>query len=260
LADVYLNHLMRVVDREVIDALRGSTFIKRRFATFSESTVEADHGNSWHGLYLMGRHTYIEIFSPSRKMKLEPGDFGIGLGVEEPGGVDLAYQALRRRFRTGVKRGSRKRLVGGKLVPWFREVDVKPAGFWVMEYLKDYMDAEKPTSLSKSDKISRERYNRPSFNARGYLLDVTGVTLALGPPLAQRLASGLEALGYEIEPHRSRKICRGSGVSFTLVPAKQDDKITQIDMILQRPVAKPISISLGSSSLNLTENKAHWVF
>ncbi len=258
--NVYLNHIISVLDQETGKAVGESEFIKEDLGSYSETTVKADHGSSWTGKYIMGSRTYVELFTPvARKFKL--GEWGMGLGVEEPGGTDSCLMALRGKFRRKVTMFSRKRLIEGQLVPWFRGVQFKPpTSFWIFEYLPDYMDAYKGASMSEEDKISRERYNRPGHDKNGSFLDVEEVTLALGRSEGTILVKALSALGYRIGGHLSRRVCQGPEVKIVVQP-KGDSRngVKSLGMVLRRDLGKK-KVSLGNSTISVDGRRAIWEF
>jgi hypothetical protein len=257
--------MFTVLDHETVDDIRGSRFFTKEFAALSESTVTADHGRTWTGVYAYGKHTYIELFTASRKWKL--GDWGIGLGVEEPGGIDVVYQRLKAKFRNTVRMSLSKRSIDGKLIPWFRSVNFKSSykqapHVWTMEYVKTYMDSQKPASANMGDEISRERYLRPMFDERRHLLDIVGATLALDSVETKPFLKVAASLGYEVRPIDQGHVCKSLGFSFTVVPkTKSRSGIQEVKMVLQRPIAKATTLHFGSkSTLELRENKAVWTF
>ena len=261
LPSVFFNHVFNVLDPETGMAVRESDFIKKEFAAYSESTVKADHGDSWSGMYLMGRGTYVELLAPAGK-EFKRGDWGVGLSVEVPRGVDLCFRALRGKVgRRRVVRVLRKRLMEGRLVPWYRAVELRPyVGTWIFEYLPEYMDAYKGPALRKGDELSRERYNRPLYDKNKPFADVTGVTLALGKANGTALSSTLKALGYTVEGPRSKRVCLGPGIKIVILPAgRSRDGLKAITMGLRKDLGAK-KLNLGNSKLSLDGKRATWNF
>jgi hypothetical protein len=261
----YFNHLIKVLENETMDALRKSEFMVNEFAAFSTNTVKADHGRSWTGTYVFGKHTYIEFFAPNRQWKLNY--YGVALGMEEEGGTDVAFQKLKKGFPGKVGRMTAKRLVNGALIPWYKAMGFKgplsssTPRVWTMEYLRSFMDSQKPPSLSEEDEISRERYLRPLFDPRRRLLDVVGATLALGAEKRNFLRF-LGSLGYQIRTARVGGEAKGHGFTFTVVPKSSSmEGIIGVKMVLQNPLAKATKLRIGPSSiLRINGRNAHWTF
>jgi len=277
---VYLNHLYLVPDPSTFSGIGHSEFLRKEFAGFSAGTVRAEGNDTWSGMYLMGKRTYLEFLKANPSGKQKEGDYGIGFGVEEEGGLARVAALLRVGTRGQVKRHLRKRKVGDREVPWFRTVDVRydrkqnyysrmadSSNLWVMEYLRSYMEEFKPPNPnpgggSNARAISRERYNAPSFSGERLFEDVTGVELALNRRKSTHFVGELRALGYEIRTSGEQRVCTGPDVTLTIAPETHESSgIKVIRMSLLRWMGHRQVYRFGArSTLTLAGRAAIWRF
>lgn len=268
LPNVYFNHLIMVIDQETMKDIKKSRLIKDRFARFDVSTTNADHGQSWTGVYITGKRTYLEFFTPDPKKGFRLGDWGICFSVEVAGGLDPIFRKLKVRFNGQIEKSFRKLRFQGRLVPWQwlaafknQESPFNP-NFFLVEELRSFMDLKKPPPISKGDEISRERYNREWFAPDRLLLDVVGVTLAMNSIQSQRFLQALSIFGYRIRFSKSGQVCEGPDISF-VVTRKEPSKagVRRIDLTLQRPVRMTMVNRFGENSILKVENReAFWTF
>jgi hypothetical protein len=165
---VHLNHAFSVLDADTFTAIQENEFVTGELAATRSRTTHADHGESWTGFYLYGRHTYLELFGPGATAGPE-GTCGIGLGVDHPGELDALATRLAAEGHP-LKTGLRTRVEDGKETPWFRmgyfpdDPDGGGLTMWVMEY------------ANGSD---RETYLRPRQVPGRLLVEVRGVRMAM---------------------------------------------------------------------------------
>ena len=85
---IEFNHLYVTLDPETLDSIGKSEFISQENCTISRNTVKTDL-ESWTGTYLMGKHTYLELFPPGGAEGLREGFSGIGFNSQQPGQIDI---------------------------------------------------------------------------------------------------------------------------------------------------------------------------
>ncbi len=267
---VYLNHLLIVLDKRSYADVGNSEFLKQKFAGFSQVAVRAEREKTWSGTYLTGQRTYLEFFEPNAAQRVEEGDYGIGLGIEEAGGLEAISAQLRSKTRGRVKKRLRKRRINDREIPWFRHVKISYSrrsdtpNIWVMEYLRSYMDTREPNvrPASRTQEITRARYNARKFSADRYLNDIVGVTVAVNRRQSTRFASELRALGYEVRLSGTKWVCEGPDITFTIVAENPSSRgVTEIRMSLLRSTRRRITHRFGPrSSLTLAGKTAVWRF
>ena len=263
---VYLNHLSIVLDRQTYDDILHSDFLCNQFADFSNSTTVADGGQSWTGIYIRGEHTYIELFAPFGDWRV--GDVGIGLGVEQEGGVDIIYNVFKDMFGERATKDLRTRRIGENDIPWFYEVSIDIGNDssefvdWVMEYHRDYLKERYPDAESGENGITRRQALLRSFKSERYLEDVYEVTVALSEKQASQFVHELRALGYKVEERDGRRECIGPDIKFDVIPRSSSATATTgLKLKLLRPKEGQEVFRFGSKSeLTFQGREATWMF
>jgi hypothetical protein len=92
---VVMNHLHVVLDQPTFEAVRASKFLPTEFAAVDTGLprfgpVTADSQS----IYLRGEQTYLELFGPENPFGEPVGKEGIGLGVEQSGGIAWVQKQL----------------------------------------------------------------------------------------------------------------------------------------------------------------------
>jgi uncharacterized protein DUF5829 len=197
--NVFLSHFFVVLDQASFDALRSSAQLSA-LAAAEDKHVEAGSRN-WTGFYVRGRQTYMEFFgakAPPEDARV--GDCGLGLTVEERGGVVAIAALLRTAFGERVKVRTVPRATKSGTIPWFTAVEVESSGpealeTWIMEIDPGYLAAQHPDSLIEHP-LGREQYLSWNFLPDHSLDDVVGLTAALSPSEMSQLARELEIVGW----------------------------------------------------------------
>ena len=263
---VYLNHLSIVLDRQTYDDILRSDFLRDQFADFSNSTTVADGGQSWTGTYIRGEHTYIELFAPFGDYRV--GDVGIGLGVEQEGGVDMIYNIFKGLFGERATKDLRRRRIGDKEIPWFYEVSCdfgdESSDFvdWVMEYHRDYLKERYPDAEPGEYGIARRQALLRSFKSERYLEDVYEVTVALSEKQASQFVHELGVLGYKVKERGGRRECTGPDIKFVVIARPPSTAATTgLKLRLLRPKEGQKVFRFGSKSeLTFQGRQASWTF
>jgi len=266
LPPVYLNHISICVDQQTYDDIGKSDFIQNQFAGFSRSTTVSNGGETWTGTYIRGRNTYIEFFAPSGDSRI--GDAGIGLGVEEEGGINIVYSALMKMSGGRVRKDLRTKKIDGRDIPWFYDIGIDDADesadfvCWVMEYHRDYMKNLYPEAGAGENGITRSQVLSHAFKNDRYFEDIEEATLALSGPEADRFVDELRSFGYKIIQHDGRRECIGPDIKFTVIPrTSSEGGITNLRLSLLKPVEGQNVLTFGPKSiLKIAGKHAVWTF
>ncbi len=90
---IEFNHLYITLDAETLESIGQSEFISQEFCTISRDTVKTDT-ESWTGIYLRGKHSYLELFPPGGAEGLREGFSGIGFNSQQAGEMDIVRKSL----------------------------------------------------------------------------------------------------------------------------------------------------------------------
>src|SRR5581483_4866983 len=94
MSKIFFNHAYVVVGPKIFQALRASSFFTKDFAHVEYKTSSSVNlEKPWTGLYLRGKHTYLEIFEEFDGRQV--GDYGFGFGIEEIGGLSKLYPDIK---------------------------------------------------------------------------------------------------------------------------------------------------------------------
>ena len=265
---VYFNHLYILLDKQTYDDIAKSEFMRDYFASCELRTTNTTDGGSWTATYIYGEQTCIEFFSVEKDSDVKPGTSGIGLGVEEIGGIEVVFKRLSQQIEGKVQKGLITRKIVGKEIPWFYSVGIdyqdSTSTFspWVMEYHQDYLKTVHPDLGPEEDGITRKQYLMRRIQPDRYLKDIYEVTIALNETDADRFEKQLAAFGYEIEERGARKVCVGPGITFTIIPETDSAYgVTEIKMSLLRSNEGQNTYKFGAkSTLRLNDKTATWTF
>lgn len=260
----FLNHLYAVVDNETIEAIEQSETVKD-FTAYKKTTVVADGGETWTGRYFTGRSTYIELFAAGDFENAQPGAVGLAISPDRTGGIETITRAL---SDAGISatRGMRKRNVSGEEVDWFHtlSLDGENAPFWAMEYVPSYLDhpnVDKEPAEGEQDKISRERYNRDTYQQK-LVRDVSYVAFVMDPESISQVQPLLSAAGYQVKEGEGVVRFLGQEAEIALFHAVDGKQgIRELRFQLNRPVETARNEYLGNSKLSIGPGKtANWTF
>ncbi len=266
----YLNHIYLVLDTTTISAISNSEFLHSYFAEIRKTTVKAEDGKQWTGLYLFGENTYIEIFALGANENQLDQAAAVAFGVEKE--VDLVT------FRNRVEASNlnsdflqRKRLWKEKLIPWFKSLEVSLGDSlnqnelrsWVMSYDSSYMDTMVRPFVSKkfpAGSISRKFYNARVFDDQKLLADIDKVGLSIDSLHAKHISELLTMLEYKETLENGLQTFHGPGIifEFTINQAGQN-RINYLRFTLHQKVEKSVC-TFGKSTLSFSEYNATWYF
>ncbi len=247
-APVFLNHVYFVPDAETYAALAQCRFLRDSLAVCEErETVRAD--TSYEGLYLYGRHTYVEFLAPGTKAPFAAGSSGLALGLELEGATqELARRLEGRKVRTFGAPITRE--LEGQPLPWFQilgiEMPVAGLDLFTLEYDPRFLASWHPDlepaqgGIARSDVL--ERYaavlDLAARRESAAFLDVSEVRLALDDAQRERLLAVGEECGYELEEGPDTWTCHAPQFRLVLQRSPVPGGITEIDLTLREPLER----------------------
>jgi hypothetical protein len=259
---VFLTHFFVTLDQPTYDLLRNSTQLAALAGSTGSHVVAGSR--AWTGFYLFGRETYIEFFGVSASPSgHNVGDSGLGLTVEEPGGVAAIAGRLRIAFGERVNVEATPRSLPNGVVPWFTEAEITSRGeeamhTWFMEIDPGYLAAKHPGSRVEHP-LSRQQYLSWDYRPNRPLDNVVGLTAALNPPEMSQLAKELELVGWAVSRGDGGFVAVGPDVKLTVLPAGKREGIQEAELRLQHSVPKQ-EITLGTAKLFLDGETGRFVF
>jgi hypothetical protein len=254
---VYLNHFFVTLDATTYAAVRKSPELGV-LASTEERTTKTNFGE-YSGFYLRGRHTFIELMQPMPPPDEQlPRDSGIGLSVEEAGGLSRVVARLRSAFGDAVKQEPHTRNIDGHEIPWYTAAGLfrdtrMPLVTWVQEIDPSYL-AKRHPGVSIAQPLAREQYLSWDFRPDRQLDDVVGLTVGLSEGDARELAAQLSSLGWSV--HKGQPIvATGPGCTITIAVSATRLGIREAELRLRRASPKR-KISIGSMVLLLDGRRA----
>lgn len=284
--NVFLNHIYTILDETTYDEIKKSDFLNNKFCQCQEQTCagidENDSGTnlSWTGLYLIGEHTFIELFGQQDQSKLQAlqiGNIGLKFSVDREEDLEKILETFKQKFTTNVFDGLYKRTVDNEAVPFFYyvcEANMFPQiDLTIMAY---HHDCLKKTGITQEEynKKHEELFNRAPASARSTSLeslfyfdknklfkDIEEITLLVSNEIKNKLVEQLLLLGYTCQETEGCVICRGPSITFTLKSSEnQACKLLILHMSLNYAVSGVQTYKLGISTITIEHKTATWVF
>jgi hypothetical protein len=259
---VFLTHSYVALDPTSYDALRSSPQVTA-LAGGKENNVAAGN-RKWTGFYLYGRHTYMEFFgAQALPADMHLGDTGLGLTVEEAGGVTAIAARPRTIYGERVEMNTTPSTSATGEIPWFTSTDIKSTGpeamsTWFMEIDPGFLAAKHPGEPIEHP-LGREQYMKWRFLPDHPLDDVVGLTAALDPADTAQLATELELVGWSVRRRANGFLAVGPDVKLTVVPAGSRAGIQQVELRLRQSVIRQ-QMELGSAKLLLEGTTGRFIF
>jgi hypothetical protein len=260
-APLFLNHLFWIVDGATYEALRTAPFLREFAALEERTTVRKDM--RYTGLYLYGRHTYVEFLAADEQAGLVEGETGVAFGLERAGASEaLALELRARGVPASVMPITRRQ--GEEDLPWFSmlalEMPAGPLRVFSMEYEARFLErwrADLPArkgSLARADVLARYAEAIGQSREQTLMGDVVAVHLALDQAQRERLVAALCAASYEPHPERDApgeaQVLLGPCVGLTLTPSATPGGLTRCRIALARE-ARREPITFGRIRLRL---------
>src|ERR1700722_1617165 len=189
--------------------------------------------------------------------------YGLGLTVEQAGGVSAVAARLRTAFGERIEITATPRTTPTGTIPWFTSTQIKsdaPESMetWFMENDPGYLAAMHPGATIENP-FSREQSLSWSFLPDHELDNITGITAPLKPAEIAQLATELRVIGWPVRVQNKGFVAAGPDLKLVVLPAGARAGIQQVDLHLRRSVAKQ-TIALGNIQLLLDGDTGHLVF
>ncbi len=251
-----LNHFYATVDAESYAAIEASNFLREQFAPFEKRTTVRNDG-TYSGLYFYGTETYFEFFEAGKGGR-KPGDAGLALGIETPGGSS-ALLAQWQKIQPGLT-ATVTRQLDGKPIDWFdmtsfagdtrERSTVEGFRLFAMEYKPYFLRkwlASAPDSIRLTDVLAGycEKLGLAEVRRTSMLDDVNFLHLSGPAPGLQLRARQLAAAGWP------------PNAPVRMTPAPTSIGYTRLEFRLKRE-QKSASIALGKTSLRIDGKRAVW--
>lgn len=262
LPPVFMGHFYVALDQASFDALRKSPEVAALAHGVERHTVAGK--DEWTGFYVQGRQTYMEFFGAQNLPEgMHIGDTGLGLTVEQAGGVLALATRLRSVFGKRVEITTTPRTTPSGTIPWFKSTLIKsdvPESMetWIMETDPAYLATVHPGAKIENP-FGREQSLSWHFLPDHQLDNVTGITAALKPTEIAQLATELRLIGWSVRTQGEGFIATGPDLKVTVLLAGARTGIQQVDLQLRRSVPKR-PIALANIQLLLDGNTGHLVF
>jgi Family of unknown function (DUF5829) len=260
---VFFSHFYVDLDKDTYHALQECSRI------LSLADHELAHKTDGHaeytGFYLRGRHTYMEFFGDPLPEGDRPGNVGVGLWVEQKGGVQLINERLRKSFGDQAKTASTTYPTGNGTVPWYTATYVDEdrsndiLATWIAETDSGYLAARHPGSPVR-EPLSREQYLSWDFKPDRLLDDVIGLKLELPPQEATLLSRELAIAGWQvIDAPGGAYTATGPDMKISVMVANGRGGLRQADLRLRHAVGKEHH-QVGAATLDLGGRFGRLVF
>ncbi len=248
-----LNHIYFVVDSATYHDIGASPFLPTEFAG-QEVRTTLSGGLRWSGIYLYGRHTYLEILRPGGLPGSQDGDVGIGLASEQPGGILSLMQRFGAQhfpFDTLTRMTSDS----AGAIPWFLswrasgpELPSDRTALWVMEYSAAMARRMKQRdSLPESDR-SRDRFIATHQLRDQLMAELVAATIALPVDDIAKVSRTLARAGVEVISGGDGAVIQLEGFTLRLLPAWDRPGVRKLEFSLNREALANPTYRFGPSS------------
>jgi hypothetical protein len=257
---VFLNHLTIVLPSTAYAEIGQSLFLKNELSAFAErtNTAESDAAGryTYTGIYLRGRHTYLECFEAGTVRYSKPGVIGFNLSIDDRRQLPV----IRDRFaaeagepvQIGVTRNGTTHQPSYDFLFRASQKTLTLPGIDVVAVVKAYYP----------DGITREKQREKEFLPDRLLKDVAGVAVTVNQAELANILQVLRASGYSIRKEGVSQIASGPEITFTLIPERADQpRILVLDLLLNREKSGEQSYRFGADSeLHFRGATAKWTF
>lgn len=269
-----LNHLYVTLQRETVEAIASSQFLRERFAIVQTQTVNTP-AESWTGTYLFGWTAYLELFAPGGAEGTVEGASGIGFSVPRLG----SGRAIKDRLDAVPGEVASSSLVSARLddktnIPWFDAISLKSLesqafSAWLMDFRPE-IAAHRKIAMSDSNLVERHAYlaainavpeKKAAYEAVAFD-DIVEVRMELGEAEAASFGRFVEALGWSAATDGSKRTLRSG--TFTIVvtaPPAPTYRIRTVVCSLRRDAGPAVEQAFGpDGQLRLEGRTATWTF
>ena len=263
---VFLNHVQMVLPSPVYAEIRRSPFLKNEFSALDEhaSTAQRDGlgAYTYTGIYLFGRHTYLECFEtgtvsrPGESGPWQAGVVGFNLGIDDRSQLPL----LRDRFAAEAGEPARIDITrrGTTNLPSYDSFSLASQ----KTYNAPGIDVSAIVKAYYADRITLDKQRDKIYAPDRLLKDVTAATVTVNEAELKNILELFRACGYAIRKEGEKQIASGPEVTFTLLPEKPNTpRILALDLSLNREKTGEQTYKFSANSeLQFHGNSAKWTF
>ena len=261
---ILLNHFYATVDRATYRAIAADTFLQQQFAPFEErTTVRSD--STYSGLYFYGDQTYFEFFEENQGGR-KPGDAGLALGSEDPGG-SAWLKAQWGKLRPSINTMTTRQL-DGSAIDWFETTSfqetrerslVEGLRVFGMQYAPGFVakwHEESAASIAQRDILAAycAKLKMAKLRETSLLENVTHVTIASPEAGIRTRAAQLEAAGWSNKSSEKGLVSKGPNFTVDFRFATRIVGVTEVEMSLKHSSPKS-SRSIGKTELEIRSNR-----
>ena len=238
---VYFSHVTIDLSPATYQAVRASPFLQNEFSGFEERTTQRDGGKwSYTGIYLYGRHTYLEFekadptIATADSQGTRPGNLSFGMWVDDRNQLPLVRNRLVAETGAAEEIAVSKRVRDGKDVTWFdwtaaRFPDMPNKEFdsptWVLSVYPSYLRQMHPDLKPEEEGTTREKQIRDYVPTR-LMEDVTDFVFTVSDVEYRRREAEFRAYGYALRSEGDTLIATGPGIRFQLIRAQLNEPRT----------------------------------
>lgn len=244
------HHLSIVLDSATAHDVAASPFVAAQFA--GQVDRSSDVGAiRCSGNCLVGRHTYLELFSPSEPPGSRSGDVSLVLASEQAGGLMALWQRETSRATVDTMTW----LSNGSGYPAFLRWRVEGAEsadhrltLAVVEYTLDAARrAAVVDSLAESDR-RRDRFLAPYRNRDQLLGELTAATLSAPTEEIARICRTLDGFGVTVISEGQGAVIQLPGFTLRLLPGYDRLAVRKLEFSLTREALANPTYRFGPSS------------
>ena len=263
-----LNHIYAVIGEVAYHSLKRSSFFMKKFANIEEKTNSAVGFGQWHGLYIRGQNTYIELFETLDNHKV--GDFGFGFGVQTENELMLLHDFLKPKYQA-IELGDFRQ--PDQPLPLFKYLRLqaisdpttgKKISPFILTYTADTFKIRKSKGAFAPEDVSRKRYNSLAWNVNRYFRDVTDIAITTTPQLSASCAAIFEDIGLigrKDSSDRTMIIYAGEDFKLTMKhPFLSSSNMCSFGMQLINPVAMKETHEFAGGNLVVDKDRADLTF
>jgi len=236
-----LDHIWMVIDSATYHDLTVSPFLHGEFGGYALRDSAAPGEPA--GVYLYGHHTYLVFVPPGGFPGAAPGDVGIALSSETPGGLirlarHLAFDSVPFDTATVMLHDS------AGTVPWYLELH--PAGadsigphaaLRAMEYTLAMTQRVAARDSFGTDDRDRDRFIATHYDSLQLLGDVTRATLAVPATELAAMRRTLVAWGLKVYAEGAGAVVELPAMTLRLVPAYAGTGVENLTFMLNHEAA-----------------------
>jgi hypothetical protein len=258
---VFLNHVTIFLPSPVYGEILQSAFLRNEFSAYSEHSntaqVEGRGTRTYTGIYLRGKHAYLEIFDAAKmQAPARAGQVAFNLSIDNRDQLPLIQQrmaaAVGAAMQIDTVRNVTRNQKSYDVVARADGTGTWSPGIAVSAVVKAYYP----------DGITREKQFENMYLPDRLLRDIVGITVTVNATELEGLLQTLRACGYAIHREGEEQIATGPEIAFTFLPEKPNaPRILAVDLALSREKTGVLSYKFaGDSEVEFQGSAARWTF